>query len=181
MKRIAVGLICVAFMLGACGRDPLGARVSEEVGVTAYAPSDRVDLPAISGPTLSGEPLSIADLRGQVVVLNSWASWCEPCNEEAQALVAASRRFAPLGVKFVGLDVTDEELSAQEYSTKYAVPYPSIVDAKGSKLASIPSVPPGALPSTLIIDKQGRIATRFIGAVKEPAFSAQLKEVLAED
>ncbi len=180
MKRFLVGLLSVGLVLTACGRDPLGARVSEQVGVTAYAPSDRVDLPAISGQTLAGKPLSIADLRGHVVVLNSWASWCEPCNEEAAALVSASGTLAADGVRFVGLDVTDQEAAARKYTEKYHVPYPSIVDAKGTMLASLPSVPPGALPSTLVIDKEGRIAARFIGAVREPAFSEQVRAVLAE-
>ncbi|MDP2014125.1 MAG: TlpA disulfide reductase family protein [Actinomycetota bacterium] len=170
----------MALLLTACGREPLGARVSEEVGVTTYAPSDRVDLPPIAGQTLGGAPLSITDLRGRVVVLNSWASWCEPCKQEAAALVAASNTLQPRGVRFVGLNVTDEEASARQYTSKYAIAYPSIVDAKGTKLASIPGVPPGALPSTLIIDMQGRIAVRIIGVVKEPAFSEQVQAVLAE-
>ena len=172
--------MCIGLLLSACGRDPLGARKSEEVGVTAYAQGDRVDLPVIAGETLHGSQLSTADLRGRVVVLNSWASWCDPCNEEAPGLVAASRKFTPRGVRFVGLDVTDQEAAAQQYTAKYGVPYPSILDPKGTKLASLPGVPPGALPSTLIIDRQGRVAVRFIGAVKEPAFSEQVKAVLSE-
>lgn len=173
--------LSAVLLLSACGRDPLGVRVSEEVGVTAYAASDRVDLPPIAGQTLGGDQLSLADLRGHVVVLNSWASWCLPCNDEAAALAVASTKFQADGVKFVGLDVTDQDSSAREYTSTYGIKYPSILDPKGTKLALIPSVPPGALPSTLIIDRQGRIAVRFIGAVKEPGFSEQVKAVLAEE
>lgn len=180
MKRVVVGLLSAALLISGCGRDPLGARVSGEVGVTVFAPSDRVGLPPISGQTLGGEQLSLADLRGEVVVLNSWASWCVPCNEEAAVLVDASKEFQSQGVRFVGLDVTDQDASAKEYSRKYSVTYPSIVDSKGTKLASIPGVPPGALPSTLIIDREGRIAVRFIGAVKQPSLSNQVRAVLAE-
>lgn len=181
MRRALVVLLCTAALLSACGRDPLGARVSEVVGTTSFSPSDRVDLPPISGQTLQGGQLSVGDLRGKVVVLNSWASWCLPCNDEAAALAAAFRKFQGEGVEFVGLDVTDQDSSAHEYTSTYGIKYPSILDPKGTKLASIPSVPPGALPSTLIIDRQGRIAVRFIGAVKEPAFSEQVKAVLAEE
>ena len=180
MKRLVLVLLCAAVLATACGRDPIGSRVSEEVGVTAYAPSDRVALPPVAGQTLSGRPVSIQDFQGQVVVLNNWASWCDPCNEEAAALVAASKKFSAEGVQFVGLDVTDQPAAAQRFTAKYGVPYPSIVDAKGLKLASLPSVPPGALPSTLIIDRNGQIAVRFIGAVKEPVFSDQVRAVLAE-
>ena len=180
MKRAVLALLCVGLCLSACGRDPIGSRVSEEVGVTTYAPSDRVALPTISGQTLTGKPLSVQDFHGQVVVLNNWASWCDPCNEEAAALVSASKKLTSQGVQFVGLDVTDQQAAAQKFTAKYGVPYPSIVDAKGTKLASLPSVPPGALPSTLIIDRQGQVAVRFIGAVKEPEFSQQVRAVLGE-
>ncbi|MDO9486207.1 MAG: TlpA disulfide reductase family protein [Actinomycetota bacterium] len=149
--------------------------------MTVYAQGDRVDLPPLAGRTLSGGNLAIADLRGQVVVLNNWASWCEPCNEEAEALVEASKKFASQNVQFVGLDVTDQDAAAQDYTKTHGVEYPSIVDPKGVLLASVPSVPPGALPSTLIIDPQGRIAVRIIGVVKEPVFSEQITSVLAEE
>jgi len=181
VRRLALGVLCLAVLLAGCGRDPLGARTSNEVGVTAFAPSDRVALPDIAGSTLDGSQLAVAGSRGKVVVLNSWASWCLPCNDEAEALVAASKRFTPLGVSFIGLDVSDEKAAAHHYTRRYGVPYPSILDPDGTLLASIPSIPPGALPSTLILDREGRIAVRFIGAVQEPSFTEQLNAVLAEE
>jgi len=181
VRRQLAAALGLAFLLTACGRDPLGARVSSEVGVTEFGPSDRVEVPAISGSTLDGTQLALAGYRGKVVVLNNWASWCEPCNDEAATLVATSKRFKPLGVNFVGLDVSDQDAAAREYTKKYGVPYPSILDPAGTTLASIPSVPPGALPSTLILDREGRIAVRFIGAVMEPAFTEKLNAVLAEE
>lgn len=132
-------------------------------------------MPPISGPTLDGSSLDLASLRGKVVVLNSWASWCGPCTDEAPQIAEFRRAADPAKVEVVGLDVTDKSGDAKDFVTRYGITYPSIVDPDGVLLATIPGVPPAALPSTVIIDAQGRIAGRVIGATT----TAQLTELVA--
>ncbi len=180
MKVKVAGIALIAIALVGCGREPVGARVSENVGVTEFSTFDRVTMPTMQGVTLNGTQLSLASLHGKVVVLNNWASWCLPCNDEAPILVSASKNSNKAQVAFVGLDVSDQDASAKEFVSLYKVPYPSIVDRTGEKLRTEPGVPPGALPSTLIIDRDGNVAVRIVGAVKEPEFTNLINKVVAE-
>jgi thiol-disulfide isomerase/thioredoxin len=161
---LAVTLATLALLAG-CGRDPIALRGSDEVGVTILQPDDRVELEAISGEALDGEPLSLIDYRGKVVVLNAWASWCEPCKAETPSLVRSAARFSPDDVAFIGLDAFDSKDAADTFVTEYGMSYPSLFDPDGSILGSLPGVPPKAVPSTLILDREGRIAVRIIGPV----------------
>ncbi|MFA7323009.1 MAG: TlpA disulfide reductase family protein [Candidatus Nanopelagicales bacterium] len=177
---MTLAAVMCALVLTGCGRDPVATRVSEKVGVTEFSHFDRVSAPDISGTTLDGRKLALSDFAGQVVVLNNWASWCLPCNDEAAILTAASKEFDGQGVRFIGLDVSDQTASAKEFVATYKIPYPSIIDQSGAKLGTLPGVPPQALPSTLIIDRDGSVAVRIIGVVKQPEFSRLINGVLTE-
>ena len=154
------------------------------LGLTRYPMADRVSAPTISGTTLDGSPLNLETLRGKVVVLNAWASWCEPCKTELPVLVAEARAADaahPSLVEFVGLDVNDTESgAAARMVDRFDVPYPSIVDDGAKLLARIPVVPPEAIPSTVVIDRQGRIAARVIGEVKPGMLGPLLDELATE-
>ena len=180
MKLQIVGVAVVAIVLAGCGREPVGLRVSENVGTTEFSTFDRVTMPNISGTTLAGTQLSLDSFRGKVVVLNNWASWCLPCNDEAPIIVTAANKSDKEDVAFVGIDVSDQDASAKEFVDLYKVPYPSIVDSNGAILRSEPGVPPGALPSTLIIDRAGNVAVRIVGSVKEPEFSRLIANAINE-
>lgn len=149
------------------------------IGLTRYPVGERKPAPDIRGTTLAGTPYALADQRGTVVVLNSWASWCEPCKDELPLLVQ-EHATAPAGVTFVGLNVNDTVSSAQAMVQRYGVTWPSVVDNGARLLATIPGVPPGAVPSTVVIDKQGRIAARVIGRVKPGMLAPVLAELTAE-
>lgn len=161
---LAVGAAVIVLLAG-CGRDPVALRGSDQVGVTLLQPADRVGLDSIAGEALDGTPLSLDDYKGKVVVLNAWASWCEPCKQETPALVRSASRFSPDDVAFVGLDAFDSREKAQEFVRDYAVTFPSLFDEDGALLGSLPGIPPKAVPSTLILDRDGRIAVRIIGPV----------------
>ena len=173
VKRLGVVLCIVAVVaLTACGRTP-GAGA---VGITRIAPADRESMPVISGPLLAGGTGSIADGAGRVVVLNNWASWCEPCREEIPLLIAAYAATDASDVLFLGLNASDETAAASEFVDATGMPYASIVDTDGAMLATIPGVPAKALPSTVIIDREGRIAARIIGPVR----GGEVAEITAE-
>ena len=183
MKRLgsALGLVAVLALaasgaLTACGRtQPVTA-----VGITRIAPGEREPMPAVSGALLGGGTGSIAEGAGRVVVLNNWASWCEPCREEIPLLVDAFGKADPSDVLFLGLNVSDEQAAATQFADETGMPYPSIVDADGALLATIPGVPAKALPSTVVIDRQGRIAARIIGPVRGSEITEITNEVASE-
>lgn len=155
---LALGLIVTAT---ACGR---GSAPEATPGVTVFAPEERVSMPTIGGTDLEGTPLDLSTMRGQVIVLNSWASWCAPCRDEIPRLREAAT--AHPDVRFVGLNVEDDPTQAKSFAAETGITWPSIVDADGTVLPTIPGVPPSALPSTVVIDDEGRIAVRIIGPVK---------------
>lgn len=164
-----------AVALVGCGRDQ-----PPVVGTSMIDAADRELLPPIAGTTLDGSSVDLADLRGKVVVLNSWASWCAPCRTEIPAFVALSRQVDPANVAIVGLDVSDDDTAAREFVDEFAMTYPSIVDGDGTILPTIPGVPPAALPSTVIVDREGRIAVRIIGEADANELPALVEQVTAE-
>ncbi len=137
-------------------------------------------MPAIDGSTLDGSALDLATLRGRVVVLNAWASWCTPCRTEIPAFVSLAEASDAADVAVVGLDVQDEQAAARDFVRDFAMPYPSIVDGDGSLLTTIPGVPPSALPSTVVLDRGGRIAARIIGEADPDRLNEIVRGLVAE-
>jgi peroxiredoxin len=170
---------------GAIGQDtPLSSGqnfVSSSYNSKYFPPGSRPLAPDFSGTTLTGQRLSLAAERGNLVVLNFWGSWCSPCRAEAPALAALSRYFAHDPVRFIGDDVDDYAVAARAFEHTFGVPYPSLNDP-GSQvaLAFHDTVPPTAIPSTLVIDRTGHIAARVIGEISYNGLRALISEVLAE-
>ena len=148
------------------------------VGTESISAGERGPALELSGPTLDGGRVDLVDLRGRVVVLNSWASWCEPCRDEVPAFVSLASSSADVAV--VGLNVTDDAPAARAFAAEFGIPYPSIADPDGALLRTIPGVPPSSLPSTVILDRQGRVAARIIGAATYDGVSSLVAEIGSE-
>jgi thiol-disulfide isomerase/thioredoxin len=149
--------------------------------VTVVDPADRQPAPAFSGPTLDGATFDLADQRGDVVVLNVWGSWCAPCRAEAPDLVAVAESTADDGVVFVGVNTRDTETAARAFEDEFDVPYPSVVDADGRRLLAFrDTLPPAAIPSTLIIDRNGDMAARVVGPISETSLQDLVAQVAEE-
>ncbi|MPZ62206.1 MAG: redoxin domain-containing protein [Propionibacteriales bacterium] len=166
------GLAVVVAVVGAgCSQTQGGPQgfVSGGGTVTVIEAGEREPAPELTGETLDGERLSLADFGGQVVVLNVWGSWCAPCRAEAPDLVKAANRLEARGVQFLGIDVQDgDKANATAFVRNFDVPYPSIYDPDGSTLLGFrDTLPPNAIPSTLVIDGDGRVAARVLGSVTE--------------
>jgi len=172
---LIVTVLAAAVLLTGCGRDQ-----PPVVGTTVIAAPDREALPDISGSTLDGGTLDLADLHGKVVVLNSWASWCVPCRTEIPAFVSLAADVDPTDVAIVGMDVSDDAAAAREFVDEFAMTYPSIIDSDGTILPTIPGVPPASLPSTVILDREGRVAVRIIGEANAAELPALVKQVASE-
>jgi thiol-disulfide isomerase/thioredoxin len=148
---------------------------------STYLAANRPAAPAVSGTTLTGQHLSLSQYRGDVVVLNFWGSWCTPCRDEAAALGQLARQLAASGVRFVGVDIRDEPSSALAFMQDFNVGYPSINDPNDEiALLFHNTIPLSAIPSTVIIDRKGRIAARIVGGVTYTSLLALLKTVAAE-
>lgn len=150
-------------------------------GVTAYPVGDRSAPVVVTGDSLTGEVLSTEDLRGDVVVLNVWGSWCAPCREEAPVLAATSQRLADRGVSFLGINVRDNTAAALAFEKRFGIDYPSIADVDGQALLSLNQyVPANAVPVTLVLDRQGRVAARIIGVLTATSLASALDTVIDE-
>ena len=148
-------------------------------GTTIFPAGQRLPLPGVSGRTLTGGKLGLAADRGHVIVLNFWASWCSVCQQEAPALSEAARQFTPSGVRFVGVDVADNLASAGAYMQHHGLRYTSLSDPGDLIAAEFNRlIPVAALPSTLVISPDGRIAGRVIGAASDYDLRRLIKAAL---
>ncbi len=142
--------------------------------------ADRAPAPDVVGQTLDGEEFRLADHLGDVVVLNVWASWCAPCRAEAPGLAALATELEGSGVQFVGLDTRDSDIPARAFVERFGIPYPNVIDRDGRlQLLFGDSLPPQAIPSTIVIDPQGRVAGRALGKVSESSLRGLIEPLLA--
>lgn len=179
---VLTGLVLV-LVLGACSTAPeTGAGfVSGDGSVTILEPAQRQLAPEAVGVDLNGDTLKLSDFAGQVVVLNVWASWCAPCRAEAGALEEVALQFDGKGVQFIGLNTRDSQAAAQAFTRNFGVTYPSMVDTDGRiQLLFNDSLPPQAIPSTIVIDQQGRVAARALGTVTSATLRAMIEPLLEE-
>ncbi len=191
---LAATAVVSVVALAACSSGTAGTPVDQPdqnyVGgsgaVTEKAPAGRRDPVELAGPTLDGETLDLAALRGKVVVINVWGSWCPPCRKEAPVLKAVSDDLvgddpASSDVAFVGIDTRDSDAAAKAFLENVGITYPNIVDPDGVLLLAFKGdLNPNAIPSTLLLDKQGRVATRIVGEVSEGTLRALIEPLVAE-
>ncbi|WP_165985188.1 TlpA disulfide reductase family protein [Streptomyces sp. YIM 98790] len=191
-RRLAAALpaLAAAVALAACtgqgaGQSGGGTNFVEGTGVvTTFAPEERPEAPDLTGESTYGEPLALADYAGQIVVLNVWGSWCAPCRAEAPGLAEVAEDTADQGVQFLGINTRDlEKVRAQRFDDTYGIAYPSFYDPKGKLILEFPDGTLSAqagIPSTLILDRQGRIAVRALKPLTEEELRAALDPVIAE-
>ncbi len=190
--RAARAAVSAAVVLGAaaCG----GGATAQDTAVgngssfvaggystTVFKPGARPAAPTVDGTTLNGTNWQLSADRGNVVVLNFWGSWCTPCREEAPALGALAQHFSPADVRFVGVDIRDDPASAEAFMRSFRISYPSLNDPNDRiALDFSGTAPPAGIPTTLVIDKSGRIAARVIGKVSYNSLKALIAQVSAE-
>ncbi len=135
--------------------------------ITTVAEADRKAPGAVSGTTLDGAPVALSDYRGKVVVVNVWGSWCGDCRAEAPMLAKASRELAGKGVQFLGIDSRDgSKQAAQAFVRNQGITYPSIYDQGGRTLLAFRgTLTPNTVPSTVVIDRKGRVSGSVLGEI----------------
>ena len=149
-------------------------------GLTRWLPTKRAQAPNLSGETLTGSHLSLRQFRGQVVVLNAWGSWCAPCRAEAPDLRRVATETRAQGAQFIGIDTRDNAPAARAFVAKYRIPYPSLIDDGSLLLALRDTVPAQAIPATIVLDREGRVAARVVGRVRYSTLRGLVDDALAE-
>ncbi|MBC6457684.1 TlpA family protein disulfide reductase [Actinomadura sp. HBU206391] len=143
-------------------------------------PAARKAGPRAEGATLDDKPFKLADLEGKVVVINFWASWCAPCRAEAPALEKVYTDNKARGVEFVGVDIKDGKTPAKAFIRSFKVGYPSVFDPDGRFTLAFRDIPPNAVPSTLVLDRRGRVAVRIVGSTTYSKLTPLVTQVAAE-
>ncbi|MET7277852.1 TlpA disulfide reductase family protein [Kribbella sp. NPDC005582] len=151
--------------------------VSGSSNVSVFAKADRKPAPALSGDTLDGKKWTLSDQLGKVVVLNVWGSWCPPCRQEAPDFAKAAEELGP-SVQFVGLNTRDlDPAPAKRFQQEFKIPYPSVYDPSGAALLRFRGqISPNAIPTTLVIDKDGKVAARAIARITKDTLLGMVKD-----
>ncbi|WP_371791111.1 TlpA family protein disulfide reductase [Streptomyces sp. NBC_01471] len=178
-----------ALALSACGS---GAKVSSSQGsryvtsssgIVTAGKGGRQTAPELSGRTVDGKTLDVSSAyKGKIVVFNVWGSWCPPCRAEAGNLAKVSRDLKAKGVEFVGINTRDTSTGpARAFEKNYDVPYPSLYDPSGKLLLRFPSgsLNPQSIPSTVVVDRDGKIAARKAGGVEEDTLRKMIDPLIA--
>ncbi|MGV8970321.1 MAG: TlpA family protein disulfide reductase [Microbacteriaceae bacterium] len=184
-------LVASVVLMSGCASDPLAEEfattdqnyVSGNGSITLIAAAERGESVAWAGESDTGATLSSEDYLGEVVVLNFWYAACPPCRVEAPDLEALNQLFADEGATFIGVNVRDQAETALTFAVEAGVTFPSIIDTNDGNLllAFAGTVAPNAVPTTLVIDKQGRVAARFLGAIDgQSTLKTIIRETIAE-
>jgi thiol-disulfide isomerase/thioredoxin len=191
MRLRALAIIpFVVLALAGCTNDPLAQQYADGSGqgyisgngaYTEIKPNAREAAITFTGTSESGKTVSSTDFAGKVYVVNFWYASCPPCRSEAPDLKALSEKYKDVG--FLGVNIYDSADVAATFATKFGIPYPSIIDAdKGSvQLAFAGSVAPNAVPTTLVVDRSGKVAARISGLIRDKSILAgMIDTVVAE-
>ncbi|WP_253258820.1 TlpA family protein disulfide reductase [Subtercola boreus] len=181
-KRAALAVAAAAIALGVlagCSSDPFAAQyrsgdskqyIAGDGTVTEIPLADRAAPVSFTGTTETGASVDSSQYLGQVLVLNFWYAGCAPCRAEAPALETLNTKYTDNGASFLGVNVRDQAATAVAFGTSFGVTYPSVIDTDGAvQLAMSGVVAPNAVPTTLVIDKQGRVAARILGQATAPS------------
>ena len=175
MRRLAAVLATAAVtagVLAGCGEDTWADKCRAASGVVECAPDQRTPVEPVSGELLDGGTYDLSQDKGKVVVVNFWGSWCAPCRAEANDLESTFQATKDKGVTFIGVNSRDDKDAAREFE-RGRVTYPSIYDFEGKVGLQFDGTNT-AMPSTLIIDRQGRIAV----AIRQATTITQLKPLV---
>lgn len=185
---LATAFACAVVALAGCS-GPSGSGTSGFVESDpqwqTVAAADRAPAPPVAGDVLDAGAVTgsfdLAEQRGHVVVINVWGSWCAPCRAEAETLQAVYEEYAPDGVVFVGLNTRDNPDSAVGFLRAHGVTYPNLDDTGGAmQMGFRSSLPAGGIPTTWVVDAEGRVAARSLGEVTVDGLRRHISAVLAE-
>ena len=190
MRRAALALVAAVALAGcSTGSDAVDVNNGGEFRFVAATPSgevipaaERATAPEFSGTLLGGGAFSSEELSADVAVLNFWGSWCGPCRVETPEFQEVYADVRDDGVEFLGLNVkeTDEQF-ALAFVERFGIEFPSLYDPRGEVALAFRDYPANAIPSTIVLDRQYRVAAVYTGEVRQDDLRRVLDRALAEE
>jgi thiol-disulfide isomerase/thioredoxin len=189
MKRVLPALVAALFLSGCTtGSDAVDVNNGGEFRFVEATPSgevipadDRATAPEFSGTLLGGGQFSSTELSGDVVVLNFWGSWCAPCRVETPEFQEVYADVRDDGVQFLGLNVKEtSEQFALAFVDRFQISFPSLYDPRGEVALAFRDYPANAIPSTIVLDRENRVAAVYTGEVSQENLRRVLDLVLEE-
>lgn len=173
LQRLLPLALILGIGLSGCATAPPGLVVTDpgsttfDNTITEIKAADRGKPVIFEGPQVDGSTVDSRSWLGSPVVVNFWYAGCPPCRAEAPDLAALNDQFSPAGVKFVGINVRDQADTAAAFEATFGITYPSILDVGTGavQLAFAGQIAPNAVPTTIVLDRQGRVAARVIGKI----------------
>ncbi len=196
-RRVTASVMAVALAVALAGCSDVNAGISETYregnnqgfvsgdGRVQEIPADqRGEAIEFTGTAVDGSTVTSADFAGEVLVLNFWYAGCGPCRAEAPILEKTFADMQDDGVRFLGVNIYDGPEQATSFEEKFGISYPSLLAREDAelKLAFASWTPLSAVPITLVLDREGRVAARFIGAVRDDtSLPTIIGDVVAEN
>lgn len=188
--RLIAAPIALAMVVGLSGCSTSASATNDQqtnyvalngVGVlSVYADGHRKLAPTVSGTDINGHQLALSQFAGKVIVLNFWASWCPPCRSEAAALEQVYTDTRASGVQFVGVDIRENGASdGVHFETTHHIDYPSFADQASRIALDFRNTGVETPPTTIVIDRQGRIAARGLGEMTYTQLLSVVKSLAA--
>ncbi|RUR03351.1 TlpA family protein disulfide reductase [Labedella endophytica] len=189
---LAALVAATALLLSGCVNDPLAEQYREgdskgfiagDGSWTEIPLAERGDPIEFDGVDQNGDPVSSDEFLGEVLVVNFWYAACAPCRAEAPDLVDLSAQYDGAGASFLGVNVRDQADTAISFDETFGIEYPSIIDTNDGavKLAFSGDVPPNAVPTTIVLDTEGRVAARIVGQIRDASIlDTLIRDAIAE-
>jgi peroxiredoxin len=190
MRRRLLGALLGALLVAGCSTGDGAVDVSNGgefrfvAGTPAgevIPPGERAAAPEFSGTLLDGGDFDSAELDDSIAVLNFWGSWCAPCRVESPEFQEVYAEVRERGVQFLGVNVKDTGQLARAFEDDFGIEFPSLHDPRGEVALAFRDYPASAIPSTVVLDAQGRVAAVYTGAVAQEDLRAVLDMLLAEE
>lgn len=192
VRALGAALMIAALALVACGSesDDLAQRASNDGtnyvagdgSVEELAPESRGESVEFESVTFDGTEVTPETFQGEVSVINFWYAACAPCRVEAPDLQDVHEEFESDGVQFFGVNTRDTQATAEAFERNFGITYPSMEDRSGQVVMAMTDyVHPSAVPTTLVLDRQGRVSARVVGIIEAGTLRALIDAALQED
>lgn len=187
LPRLAAALaVAGALVLPACTSSGSSGSGKNEFVFTSptklgsvISPADRKKADDFTGTLIGGGQTKLSDNAGKVVVVNFFGSWCGPCKAETPGLQALYTQVKSKGVQLVGIDIKDDKDSAKSFLKQVGVTYPVVYDFPGKTIIKLGN-PPGSPPFSYLIDKSGKVAAVYLGALSAKDLEPVIDKLLTE-
>ena len=180
-RTLLLGAASAALLLAGCAAPDTLATQAKAGDNKNYIAATRTAAVAMTGVLYDGTTVDSAQWQGNVTVLNVWYAACAPCRKEAPDLEALHQEFKNDGVRFYGINVRDTAATAAAFERTFGTTYPSFNDSDGGILLALADhVPPRAVPTTLVLDRQGKVAARVLGLAEKSTLKALISSALKE-